>query len=125
MVTVLGQRTVEGRGDGDRLLVDDLEAAIGWELKPEGLCRDEMCVPVREQLGDPPDLRAVAAALGQRIVVDDGRGVAAVSVDMISRRRTIESGEAVPFELPDLDGTPRSLGEWSGKKKLLVCWASW
>lgn len=125
MVTVLGEGTVEGRMDGDRVLVDDLTAATGWELKPEGLCRDSVCVPVRSELGDPVDLREVAGLLGQRIVADEDRGVVAVSVDAVTRGRTVEGGEAVSFTLPDLHGTPRALTEWAGKKKLLVCWASW
>lgn len=125
MVTVLGEATAEGRWDDGRVVVDDVPAAIGWELKPEGLCRDDACIPVRGDLGSPPDLLKVAELLGQRVVVDADRGVVAISVDEHTRRRTVSSGEAVPFALPDLDGTARSLTEWAGKKKLLVCWASW
>ena len=42
-----------------------LAAHTGWTLKPEGLCRGEMCVPVRDRaaLGDADgiDLAAFAA----------------------------------------------------------------
>ena len=46
-------RTVDGSAEGDRILIDParLPDALGWELKPEGLCREDMCVPVRDPSG--------------------------------------------------------------------------
>lgn len=108
----------------------ELPAVLGWELKPEGLCRDERCVPVRDRSAldagdDRVDLGAAATALGRRAIVDVDRAVVALSAEAESRQRTMLGGTAVDLVLPDLDGTARSLSEWSGKKKLLVCWASW
>ena len=55
-VTVVTDRdaTVGGWRDGERLLVRaaDLPAATGWERKPEGLCRGDECVPVRDSSVD-------------------------------------------------------------------------
>src|SRR5579863_7618081 len=54
---------------GDRLTVEPgrLVDAMGWELKAQGLCRDDACVPVRDPaslfVGDRLDVAAVAAAL--------------------------------------------------------------
>ncbi|HEX9683453.1 MAG TPA: hypothetical protein VGA13_10245 [Acidimicrobiales bacterium] len=109
---------------------DDLHTVTGWELKTEGLCRDDVCVPVpdRSTLGDGDgrvDVGAVAAALDRRLVTDPERAVAALSVDRSTRLRTVTSGEVVDVTLPDLDGSAHRLSEWSGTKKLLVCWASW
>ena len=41
---------VTGTTDGDRFLVDPaaFHDALGWELKPEGLCRGDVCVPVAD-----------------------------------------------------------------------------
>ncbi|MEZ5166433.1 MAG: hypothetical protein R2695_08050 [Acidimicrobiales bacterium] len=53
-----------------KVLVDPstLPDLVGYTLKPEGLCRDEVCVPVRDDMGvrhgDEVDLVAVARALG-------------------------------------------------------------
>jgi len=64
--------TVDGDVDGTHVLVapSSLPAAIGWELKPEGLCRDDVCVPVRDReallAGDALDLSAVAGGTVER-----------------------------------------------------------
>ena len=125
-------RAAEGTITADeRVLVDGgvLEAALGWSLKPEGLCRDNVCVPVRDRgallEGDSVDLAAAARLLGRPVVVDAAAGVAAIALEAEQRRRAVESLEAPDFTLNDLDGRPHSLSEWRGKKKLLVAFASW
>jgi hypothetical protein len=123
-------RSVEATAAGGRLLIDPgaLAEALGWELKPQGLCRDDVCVPVRDRdalfAGDKLDLAAVASALGRPTVVDVDAGLAAMALDPAGRRGAL-SLEAPPFTLDDLDGTARSLSEWRGKKKLLFAFASW
>jgi hypothetical protein len=114
-----------------RLLVapERLVDALGWELKREGLCRDDVCVPVRDRAslfaGDDVDLAAVAAALGRVAVVDASGGIAAVAMDAEGRRQALDSLRAPTFVLDDLDGHPHRLEEWIGRKKLLVAFASW
>src|ERR1043165_5906355 len=71
--------------DGDRLWIplDDLPRATGWAHKPEGLCRDEACVPVPaarkaewpDGEGRRLDFAAFAAHLGQSVARDEQRGV--------------------------------------------------
>ena len=34
---------------GLRVSPRDAEAITGWTLKPEGMCRDELCVPLGEE----------------------------------------------------------------------------
>jgi hypothetical protein len=124
-------RAIDGAISDDRLLVDPdtFRDALGWELKPEGLCRENVCVPVRDRdaitAGDDIDLVAAARLIGRPTVLDAQAGTAAVALESEQRRRAVESLEAPDFTLNDLDGTPHALSDWRGSKKLLVAFASW
>jgi hypothetical protein len=122
-------RSVPAEAVDGSVLVDpaDLPDAIGWALKPEGLCRAEVCVPVRNRdvlfSGDRLDLGRVADALDRPFLYDEG--VAAVGEPRLTRRMATDGLEAPAFTLPDLTGERHSLEEWHGRKKLLVAFASW
>jgi hypothetical protein len=122
---------VDAVADGGRMLIAPsvLPAAMGWELKPEGLCRDDACVPVRDRaalfVGDRLDIEAVASALHRASVVDAEAGVAAVALPSEERRRALNEQHAPAFTLSDLDGTAHSLEEWKDRKKLLVAFSTW
>jgi hypothetical protein len=124
-------QTVTAVADGDRLLIDPeaLPAALGWEWKPEGLCRGNVCVPVRDRsqllVGDRLDVGAVARALGLLAVVDAPAGIAALSLPAELRHEAIREGRAPDFALEDLGGVEHHLDEWRGTKKLLVAFATW
>ena len=124
-------RTVDGVAEGDRILIDPvrLPDALGWELKPEGLCRDDVCVPVRDSselfVDARLDVAAVAGALGRLTAADAGAGLVAVALPAEQRRQALDSLQAPAFTLPDLDGGAHGLEEWRGTKKLLVAFASW
>jgi peroxiredoxin len=94
-----------------------LAAALGWTLKPEGLCRDETCVPL---MG-----RSVLDALGLLAVVDDESGVVAVAPSAETHHRENGTGKAPRLDLRDVDGNPVSFDDYSGQKRVLVTWASW
>jgi hypothetical protein len=133
MVTIItdGEREVDAIADGERVLVhpDDLPAAMEWELKPEGLCRGDVCVPVRDRdslfVGDRLDLSAVAGALHRPVVVDPAAGIVAVALPSEERHRALNERHAPAFTLPDLDGVSHSLEEWRGRKKLLFAFSTW
>lgn len=124
-VDVQGE-VVEGR---PTVPAASLPVAIGWDLKPEGLCRGDVCVPVRDRAslgpGDSVDLLAVAAALGMQAVCDPEAGVVAIAPGAPALRQSIEQMQAPAFALPDLDGTTRSLDDFAGQKKMLLTFSSW
>lgn len=123
--------TVAAVADDGRLLIDPgvLPQALGWEWKPEGLCRGNVCVPVRDRskllAGEKLDVGAVAAALGHLSVVDANAGIAAIALPKEGRRQALREQHAPGFTLPDLEGVEHDLKEWRGTKKLLVAFASW
>lgn len=122
---------VDARIDGDRILVPatDLEAATGWALKPQGLCRDEVCMPVAPSSGlvdgDHVDLGVLADLLDRPLAVDANAGAAALGESAHERTRAMRGGQAPDFTLPDLGGREHSLGDYRGRKALLIAWASW
>ncbi|MGI9601796.1 MAG: hypothetical protein ACR2QE_07920 [Acidimicrobiales bacterium] len=123
--------TVEGEVVDGRVVVPEaaLPDAIGWELKAEGLCRDDVCVlvPDRAALGTDGsvDIAGVATLLGRRTVTDADGAVIAVSLDAEARSRALDDLVAPPFTLPDLDGNLRSLEEWRGRRRMLFAFSSW
>ena len=115
------------------LSLDDLRATTGWELKPQGVCRGEVCVPIpagRETDfvradGKQFNLTALARQLNQPAVHDDAHAVWSFGEAASARNNALQSLQAPDFTLPDLDGQWHALSEYRGKKILLVSWASW
>jgi hypothetical protein len=122
---------LEAAVSGERVAIDpaSLERALGWKLRPEGLCRGALCVPVRDRdalVGpDGIDLAGLAAALGRPLALDAAERAAALGTPAAERRARLTSLEAPDFTLPDLAGRLHSLSAQRGKKVLLVTWASW
>jgi hypothetical protein len=114
---------------GVRVPVTALTAATGWTLKPEGLCRDAVCVPVRDRAAlvrdDGVDLAAFAALLDRPLAVDVAEGVAALGASAAERGAQLASLDAPDFALPDLAGRLHGLADLRGRKALLLAWAGW
>jgi hypothetical protein len=112
-----------------RLDPASLEQTLGWTLKPEGLCRGEVCVPVRDTAAlvrdDGIDLAAFADAVGQPLALNLDERAAALGTRAGDRAEILDTGYAPDFTLPDLDGKMHSLSEHRGKKVLLIVYASW
>lgn len=134
MTTVLiNGRAAEAMAEGDGLWlpIERLEAATGWELKPEGACLGERCVPLprgheAEFARDGRfNLAALANYLEQPLVRDTAHDVAVIGEAASVRADALRSLEAPDFTLPDLDGRMHSLSDYRGRKVFLVSWASW
>jgi hypothetical protein len=117
---------VDGAARVPAAALDDL---LGWHLQPQGLCRGDVCMPLRG--GDAPDaagqvdLVAVAALVGRPAVVDAEARVVAIGVEADERVRALRSLELPAFSLPDLDGAVHHSTDWRGRKTLLLAFSSW
>ena len=129
MVAVLTDRGEFTIGASDGLWVSpaDAERVSGWTLKPEGMCRDELCVPLAADLRreGTVDLAAFWRVLGNPVVSDQPGSVWVLGTAAESRATALAGLEAPDFTLPDLAGVPHSLSELRGKKIFLTTWASW
>jgi hypothetical protein len=116
---------------GDRVLLapDAVETAIGWALKPEGFCRGDVCVPVRENpaavVDGNVDLAAFAELIGRPLALDLAERAAAMAAAPADRGAMLTTLLAPEFTLPDLEGRMHSLSAHRGKKVFLAVWASW
>ena len=127
---LLAEHMISTTADGAvRLSEQALKDSLGWELKPEGLCRGEVCVPVRDRdrlvHEDGVDLGTFAEVLGRPAVIDAKESVAALGTAASSQAAAMATLEAPDFELPDLSGRMHTLSEHRGKKVLLIAYASW
>ena len=108
-----------------RLSPAELREATGWELKPEGLCRGDLCVPFRPDDPDGVDLDSVAGRLGMPVLHDEAHGLWALGPRVEPGGRFLSDARFPDIMLPDLDGQPFSFSSLLGRKVVMVAWASW
>ncbi len=115
--------------EGVWIAADGVEEALGWVLKPEGLCRDDECISVTGYTDLVNDrnmnLSALAGLLGRPLASSREERAAYFGLPMDLFDQTMAGLEAPDFELPGLDGRLHSLSEHRGSKVLLAVWASW
>jgi hypothetical protein len=98
----------------------ELAARSGWELKPEGACKGDVCVPLPD---GELDARTLAGRLGMAVVDDEPHGLFAIGPE--SGGRALTSAQMPDLELPDRNGRPFSLRSLRGTRVVMVAWASW
>ena len=94
------------------------EASTGWQIKPEGACKGEVCVP----LPDGWSATHAADRLGMAVVQDEANGLIAFGPESLNGRALV-TAEAPDVVLPDLDGNDFHLSALRGKKVVMVAWA--
>jgi len=112
----------------------DLQRATGFELKPQGVCRNELCFPlpksrqqefVRKSTGKTWfNVVAFARLVHQPVAHDEALATWYFGLRS-DQRHGLSSLEAPDFTLPDMNGKIHSLSDFRGKKVLLLTWASW
>ena len=113
----------------------ELSRVNGFELKPEGACIDDICVPVRQDVDSDIfvtrqgtqwfNVSELADRLNQPMVVDSDNGVWSFGAIPARRSSFLDKAVAPDFSLPDIDGNTIKLSDFKGKKIMLLTWASW
>ncbi len=113
----------------------DLTRATRFVIKPQGVCRDELCFPLpKNRLAEFVskkgattwfNLTEFARLIKQSFVVDQKNRVWYFGAREAEQNGYLSSLEAPNFTLPDLNGKLHSLADFRGQKVLLVTWASW
>lgn len=125
--------------------LSDLTRATRFALKPQGVCRDELCFPIPKARKSAFlsiqgkvtwfNLSEFARLLRQPAAHHASVGDASVSKTKDAfwffgprseeQNSFISSLKAPDFKLPDANGKLHSLSDFRGKKVLLLTWASW
>lgn len=113
----------------------DLTRATRFVVKPQGICRDELCFPIPKgkktefitKRGSVSwfNLSEFARLVKQPVAPDEKNGVWYFGKREDERGTYLASLEAPNFALPDMSGRTHSLSDYRGKKVLLITWASW
>jgi hypothetical protein len=125
----LGQIGPDRSRAGDALWIrkTDLPRVNEFELKPQGACRADVCIPIPRTMvrGAYFNLTQFARTLGQAVVADVSAQVWSFGEIPLVRGSFLSSRMAPDVTVPDRKGRPVHLSDFRGKKVLLVTWASW
>ena len=133
LLTEIGASDVDAKITGEDLWLssDTAATATGWALKPEGICKGPVCVPIpavraSEFVSDGNiNIATFWRHMGRPILHDAARETWVLGESAADRSAQLQSLEAPDFTLPDIDGNLHSLSDYRGKKVYLCSWASW
>ncbi len=117
------------------ITMKDLTRATRFVVKPQGVCRDELCFPLPKaqksnfikKQGSVQwfNLSEFARLVQQPVAFNEQHTTWYFGARAQAQNAHLESLEAPNFTLPDVQGKKHSLSDFRGKKVLLVTWASW
>lgn len=121
------------------LTLSDLTRATKFVLKPQGVCRDELCFPIPKArrtafLSVQKDgrrsttwfnLSEFARLVKQPEAIDEEQAIWYYGPRQSVQNSHTSSFVAPDFTLADMKGVQHSLRSYRGKKVLLLTWASW
>lgn len=104
---------------------DEFARRTGWEAKPEGLCKGDLCFPAPDAVNADGTLSiaSISERLGMPMVTDEASGLMVLGPE--SGGTALSTVTVPDITLPDADGNPFALSSLRGRKVLLVAWASW
>ncbi len=115
------------RSEGKELWVlsRDLPRINEFEVKPQGACRADLCIPLAKGMKDREyfNLTGFARKVGEAVVAD--AGVWSLGEIPEVRGSFYSSRVAPDFAVKDRTGRVVHLSDFRGKKALVVTWASW
>ncbi len=113
----------------------DLTRATGFVVKPQGVCREELCFPLpKNGKGDFLvrrgkvtwfNLSAFARLVNQPVARDEKLAAWCFGPRPEAQNAYLQTLKAPNFTLPDPSGKLHSLSDFRGKRVLLITWASW
>lgn len=105
---------------------DDLFTQTGWDAKPEGLCRGEVCVPApgARRSDGTIDVSVVAERLSMPLLQDAPSGTWVLGPSAASGR-ALDTAVVPPLALSNFDGTAFDFSSLLGRRVILAAWASW
>ena len=98
------------------------EAGTGWELKPQGACWGDICIPLTDPGAETLDLQSMAEQMNMPLVADAAHGLWALG-PYAGGSRTLTTAQAPELTLPDLDGNKFTLSSLRGQKVLMIAWS--
>ena len=117
------------------LTMKDLKTATRYVVKPQGICRDELCFPIpknrkaqfvnKQGKTEWFNLSEFARLVKQPAAYDEKQAVYYFGARPDAQNAHLNTLDAPNFTLPDMNGKPHSLADFHGKKVLLITWASW